>query len=388
MTATPCSAKTTTAPAARIFQLLDQTTDLDRRDERGKRHPLALVLTGLVAALCCGRDGNLSRLHRHMVNHFESLMEATQLADHKAISRAQLPILLAKVNGIRFAQLLFDWSGYVLDEDQKRWFALDGKELRGSIQAPHTRGDVCVSAVAHQSGQIVGQIFYCGSKESERPTVSQLLDEACLLDQKVTLDALHMIPMTLTSLHAAGGSYVVGLKANQAHLYRYCICRNLFDKADYEQVDEEKKRHGRLEQRTYRCYSLQPSGLAPRWHTTGLSTLVCVERQGPQGAMAQQAVSYFVSNLQPRSQCEAADLFAAIRQHWCVEVMHHKRDVTLGEDSLRTTKSAVSRLLGSLRTLTINLLEGMKVKNMAAQLDNFADKFPTLIQFLTQQMVL
>ena len=68
--------------------------------------------------------------------------------------------------------------------------------------------------------------------------------------------------------------------------------------------------------------------------------------------------------------------------------MHHKRDVCLSEDDLRTSKPDVSRVLGNLRTLVINLLEGMNVKNMAAQLDTFADKFTTLIQFLTQQMVL
>jgi len=383
MTATPCQAKTTT-----FFQLLDQTPDLDMRDNRGKRHPLALVLTGLVAALCCGRDGNLSRLHRHMVNHFERLLDSPQLTGHKVISRAQLPILLAKVNGVRFAQLLFDWFGFSLDEDQKGWFALDGKELRGSIQPGHTRGEVCVSVVAHQGQQVVGQTYYSGTKESERVAVSHLLNEQQLCSQKITLDALHMIPLTLHSIHHATGYYVVGLKANQANLYRYCICQNLFEKADYEQVDEENKRHGRIEQRTYRCYSLKLSALAPRWHTTGLATLICVERHGHQVSIAQKAVSYFVSNAQPSSQSEAADLFAAIRQHWCVEVMHHKRDVTLREDGLRTGKSAVSRLLGSLRTLVVNLLQGMNVKNMAAQLDNFADKFPTLIQFLTQQMVL
>ena len=98
MTTTACPIKTTT-----FFQLLDQAPDLDTRDNRGKRHSLALVLTGLVAALCCGRDGSLSRLHRHMTNHFESLLTSTQLTDHKVISRAQLPILLAKVNGLRFA---------------------------------------------------------------------------------------------------------------------------------------------------------------------------------------------------------------------------------------------------------------------------------------------
>jgi predicted transposase YbfD/YdcC len=95
-----------------------------------------------------------------------------------------------------------------------------------------------------------------------------------------------------------------------------------------------------------------------------------------------------VSNHTPVNQAQADELFDAIRGHWGVEVMHHKRDVSLSEDDLRTGKAEVSRLLGSLRTLVINLLEGMKVKNMAAQIDTFADKFATLIQFLTQQMVL
>lgn len=101
MTAPPCPLETTT-----YFQLLEQTPDLNRRDNRGKPHSLALVLTGLVAALCCGRDGNLSRLHRPMTNQFANLLEATQLTDRKVISRAQLPLLLAQVNGTCFAQLL------------------------------------------------------------------------------------------------------------------------------------------------------------------------------------------------------------------------------------------------------------------------------------------
>lgn len=310
MTTAACPVKTTT-----FFQLLDQTPDLDMRDNRGKRHSLALVLTGLVAALCCGRDGNLSRLHRHMTNHFEALLNVTQLTDHKAISRAQLPLLLAKVNGLRFAQLLFEWFGFLLDEDQKRWFSVDGKELRGSIQGGHTRGEVCVSAVAHQSQQVVGQVFYSGTKESERPTVRQLLDEQHLCHQKITLDALHMIPTTLGSIHAAKGFYVVGLKANQAILYRQCICRTLFGSADYEQFDTEIKQHGRTEQRTYRCYSLSSLVLAPRWQKAGLVSLIQVERHRQQGGVVSQEVSYFVSNAQPVSQPQAAELFDAIRQH-------------------------------------------------------------------------
>ena len=55
-----------------------------------------------------------------------------------------------------------------------------------------------------------------------------------------TARAAPMIPLTLRSIHTATGLYVVGLKANQANLYRQCICQSLFHTADYEQLDGEK----------------------------------------------------------------------------------------------------------------------------------------------------
>lgn len=323
-----------------------------------------------------------------MTNQFDSLLLATQLTGRKPISRAQLPLLLAKVNGSRFAQILFDWFGFVLDEEQKQWFSLDGKELRGSIQPGHSRGEVVVSAMAHQNRQVVGQQFYRGDKESERPAVSQLLNEQGLWGQKLSLDALHLIPTTLQSVHAAAGVYVVGLKGNQDHLYRHCICQSLFQRVDYERVDEPRRHHGRLEQRTYRCVQVGVPALAPRWRKAGLTTLVWVVRSREKLGVVSEQVSYFVSNQQPGRQQDADELFDAIRQHWTIEVMHHKRDVTLSEDDLRTGQASISRLMGSLRTLVVNLLEKANTRNMAAQMDSFADKFHTLIQFLTQQMVL
>lgn len=123
-----------------------------------------------------------------MLNHFESLLDATQLVDHKPISRAQLPLLLAKVNGSCFARLLFEWFNIILDEEQKRWFSLDGKELRavprpGSIQSGHTRGEVLGSALDHQTHQVVAQTYYSGTKESERPAVAQLIEDQDLSHQ-------------------------------------------------------------------------------------------------------------------------------------------------------------------------------------------------------------
>jgi len=385
MTTAPRLAKATT-----FYKLLEQTPGLDGRDNRGKKHTTALILTGLVLALCCGRDGKLSRLHRHMVNHFESLCAATQQSHKKPISRAQLPLLLAKVNGVLFAQLLFEWFGVTLDANLKRWFALDGKELRGSIQPDHTRGEACVSALAHDSEAIVNQAYYNGTKESERPTVRQLLNDTGLYSQKLTLDALHLNPLTVSAIHGATGVYIVGVKANQLQLHRYCICKCLVTKADYQRSDMPQRGHGRIDQRNYCCFRLKPLALAPRWQDAGISTLIRVNRirQRLDGSQRTEEVSYFLSNTQPATSQEAYELFDAIRQHWRIEAMHYRRDVTLAEDVLRTGSQAISRLMSSLRTLTINLLSRAKPRNMAAQIDDFADKFHTLIQFMIHQLVL
>ena len=85
---------------------------------------------------------------------------------------------------------------------------------------------------------------------------------------------------------------------------------------------------------------------------------------------------------------DGANLCAAIRGHWRVETMHYRRDVVLSEDSFRTSKSGVSRLVSSLRTLTMNLLHRLKPKNMTAQLESFAGKFSSLLQFMKAEAVL
>jgi hypothetical protein len=385
MTTAPRLAKATT-----FYKLLEQTPGLDGRDNRGKKHTTALILTGLVLALCCGRDGKLSSLHRHMVNHFEPLCEAIQQSHKKPISRAQLPLLLAKVNGALFAKLLFEWIGWKLDPDQKRWFALDGKELRGSIKSGQKRGEACVSALSHDSDAVVGQVYYSATKESECPTVRQLLNEQRLYDQKLTLDSLHLKPLTINAINGAGGTYLIGVKANQAYLHRDCICRSLVQPALFSRIDVAQRGHGRQEQRSYSCFSIPRAALAIRWKDAGLATVIRVERNrhGLDGRLNPEEVSYFVSNMAIHSQQLAEELFDAIRHHWRIEAMHHRRDVTLAEDALRTGSPAISRLVSSLRTLTMSILARVKPKNMVAQIEEFADKFYLLIQFMIRERVL
>lgn len=385
MTPVPSTAKTTA-----FYHLLHQTPALDNRDNRGKKHPIALILTGLTCALCCGRDGSLSRLHRHMVHHFSLLCQATASTQPKAISRAQLPLVLAKVNIVLFASLLFDWFGIDLAALEGTWLAVDGKDLRGSIGRGQTRGEACVSVVVQTSEAVVAQAYYSGQKESEKLVVRQLLADEGLTGQRLSLDALHLNPLTINAIHKASGRYLVGVKANQAVLHRYCICRRLVDTPTYEATSDWERGHGRLEQRQYQCFSLGKTLFARRWRAAGFQTLVCIKRsrQALAGGAVTEELSYYVSNMPVLKPDDGAELCGAIRGHWRVETMHYRRDVVLSEDALRTNKNQVGRLISSLRTLTMNLLHRLKPKNMAAQLDDFADDVSSLLQFMKVEAVL
>ncbi len=65
------------------------------------------------------------------------------------------------------------------------WVSLDGKELRGSLEVREDgtkdkRGEVVVNAVRHKDSKVVGQVFYRGDKEREKPAVRELLEKSGL----------------------------------------------------------------------------------------------------------------------------------------------------------------------------------------------------------------
>lgn len=385
MTSTACLPQDTT-----FFALLDQTPQLDRRDPRGRKHALSLVLTGLLVALLARRDGNLSSMHRHMTNHFGALCQRLYLVGQQVISRPQLPRLLALVNAPLLTQLLLDRFDIVLTDRQLDWFGVDGKELRGSMAKAQQRGQACVSVVAHLTEQVMAQTYYDGYKQSERPTVANLLLDKGLLKNKLTLDALHLTPTLTAGIHLARGSYVIGLKANQPHLQRACIIQTLLYTPRFERVDAPERKHGRVDERQYVCYGMPTLGKASRWQASGLCTLVVVRRirKTLLGKELSRHISYFVSNVSVADTTQACALYDAIRRHWRIETMHYRRDVVLAEDGLRSQQVGVQQALSGLRTLVLNLLGQSRVKNMAAQLDEFADNIQFLFDFLKLKRVL
>lgn len=260
-----------------FFDLINQQADLDQRDNRGKTHSLPFVLMGVVMALLAGRDGKLSAIHRHMKNHVQALSLTLAIQATRVISRAQLPRLLAQVNYTLLAQLVQQHYGFSMPEGFANWLSGDGKELRGSITKGQQRGEVCVSIVTHTQA-VVAQAYYNGAKQSERPAIATLLKGNDLINKKIVLDALHLVPSLLEAIHQARGTYLIGLKANQRLLQRLCLIQRLLHKPAFEQVGEPVRGHGRIDQRTYQCYALADRMLDKRWAKSGLTTVVVVTR--------------------------------------------------------------------------------------------------------------
>jgi hypothetical protein len=367
-----------------FFELLQSSPALDLRDERGKHLNLAVFLLGLTIGLFRNKDGNLSRIHRSMKNTHKDLMLSLEIDNEKVVSRSHLPILLKKVNGKVFSDLVFQRFGITLDQTKQDWFGIDGKELRGSILAGDTRGEAIVPIVRHCDKAVLLQGYYNGSKESERPTIVDLLEVTGVCSQKVSMDALHFTPKTLVVVEEANGCYLVGLKENQPELFEEmtrCVVKSL--KPDFQWVTEEIG-HGREDKRHYKCWNIKDQYIDKRWAAANLCTLIAVTRERLEHKRGKysQETSLYMSNQNASSFLLAQDLFKATRGHWTSEVYNNIRDTVLAEDKLKTIIKEVSINFSIFRTLVISILNKIKPLNMAALLDHFSDDFQFLIKTL------
>ncbi len=323
-----------------FFEKLQNEKGLDLRDNRGKRHDLAVVLVGVMLALLSNRDGNLSSIQRYLKNHYERLVEILGVEKRRAVSRSQLPNILAEVSVSVFDGLLFANYGIKLNAEEKKWFALDGKELRGSIETGNKRGAAIVQAVAHENLEVAAQDYYAGDKESEVPVVRKLLEESELAQQKISFDALHCKPKTLEIITRAGGKYLVGLKENQKELKKQ-ITQAMENQSCLMKISTTEKGHGRIERRIYRFYDVLEIKKNERWQASQIKTAIKVRRERLEVKTNKTSVedSFYLTNEIGKYE----ELAEAVRGHWQVETNNQIRDVSLKEDKMRSKKRNYSK---------------------------------------------
>jgi predicted transposase YbfD/YdcC len=358
----------------------------EHRDNRGKRHPLALVIAAFVLATLVGRQ-KLSSIHRFMRNRSDWLHELIQTPKVKPISRAHLPRLLDGLNWTVLNELIERCFGVqIQSHEPQKWVAIDGKALRGTLDAGEKQN--LILAVTHDTREVVAQAPQCGDKSSEIPVVRELLKDCGLEKQKVTLDAHHFNPTTTAQIHQAGGVYLTQVKENQAIFLQQCKMVHTQFLPVAETIGHEKE-HGRVTARGAHLFSLTSLTLDSRWKNSGLSTLIVVERETFESATQKTSfeTSYYVSNAVLEADVTGPlieELTQAIRCHWGVESNNWIRDVTFNEDHIKTKAGNQAQIMALLRGLAIELIRKTSPKNFQAAIENFADSVSTLESMLKE----
>ncbi|MCP4048349.1 MAG: transposase family protein [Gammaproteobacteria bacterium] len=164
----------------------------DPRDNRGKRHELACVLACVLVAILSGRS-YMSSIHRCIQHKIVWLKDIFQRPDAKAVSRAQLPNIMAVIEWDNLNECLEQFSLFQIVSTGEEWTAFDGKSLRGTIVDPTQahKHERIVTAVTHTGHDVLCQQRFSGEKESEVVVVRDLLATTGLVSGKVSLDAGH-----------------------------------------------------------------------------------------------------------------------------------------------------------------------------------------------------
>jgi len=355
---------------------------MDKRDNRGKRHELAFVLGGVVLAIMSGR-AYVSSIHRFITNRLAWLSRVLGYRQAKAVSRAQLPRILAGVDWSALNEVVAAQFGVEIEVQAQRWYAVDGKTLRG-VAGQRER---VLLAVSHSERRTVAQQPIHGTKKSEITAVRELLAQTGLEKGQTTMDALHFNPKTTRQINQAGGKFVSQLKANQPKLLAQ-MSQEAAAARPLGRLETVDQGHGRLEIRQATFFKINHLDLDPRWDQSGLTTLIVMARRTTDLASQKHSaeVSFYCTNaaVDPMDEITQQELFQAIRGHWGVEADNYLRDVSFQEDQVKTKHGNQAQVLASFRTVAIQLFRQAGFANFKAALETFADCPDLFETFLIQ----
>jgi predicted transposase YbfD/YdcC len=309
-----------------------------------------------------------------MQDECPALCKELGLAPRACISYSQLKRIIAQIDDAMFNKINEHFWGARIEQEQQEWYAIDGKELCGSIDgvAGEKRGQNVVSRTSHLQRESLIVDFYNGNKESEKVLVQRYFACRERLQGHYTFDALHLSSDLLQSIQAKQGIYLVQVKSNQKHLLEDCMHTAAHLQASYA-CREVEKGHGPWEVRVGQAYPLNSESLQSRWVGSGIQTLIVIERTRTQVKIGKSSkeISYWISN-KPLDADSFQELFRAVRGHWQVEVHHLYRDKQIGEDALITRNQNESRFMATCITMVINMLHHQKPKNMTQLREQYA----------------
>jgi len=238
-----------------------------------------------------------------------------------------------------------------LARNRIRGVAVDGKTSRGARRPDGTRVHL-LGVVDHGTGHLLDHVEV-DVKHNETTHFTQLLAELDLTSVAVTFDALLTVRANLDWLVTTKQAhYIAVIKKNQPLLY--AKVKALPWKTIPTGATSSETGHGRIETRTLKAVHVDRLRMDFP-HIRQAVKLTRWRQDARTGKVSRETV-YVITSMSS-AQATPADLARLVRDHWSVEVHHHIRDVSFGEDhsTSRTDHGPVN--LATLRAAVIAAIQ-------------------------------
>ena len=255
--------------------------------------------------------------------------------------------------------VLTNWGKDIVGLLAQKQLVVDGKQLRGTIEAGHKQATVQLVSVWAEKERICLAQSQIADKTNEIKAIPELLKPLDIRGSVVSIDAIGCQKTITQLLFEKGADYVIGLKANQDGLYQQVV--DWFERTTptLEAATSQDLGHGRGEKRTvWVSENLTLIDAAVGW--AGLQSVVCVESSRWIEGKTERGKRFYISSL---AGCSATQMGHYIRPHWSIENEQHRHlDVTFDEDGSGVRKDHAPRNLSTIRKLALGFISRNSLK--------------------------
>ncbi len=384
--------------AASLYRAFEHVKD--GRKAKGKRYPLALLLTLILLGKLAGEtklDGIIDWINERQ-KEIKKLLnwpkrfpvkktytDALAKCDHHEVARTIAQVLVKA----RAQERCDEEPSRLLAHQESNNEALvqtavDGKMLRGTLK--HGRDDQppvhLLSWYECESGIVLDQ-FVVKRKNNEESACQAILHPVLVKGRIITADAIFSCRAWCATVHVYQGYYVIPIKDNNP-----AVLRDLLEFFEDEGIDRKEfqfhkeitKGHGRLEVREIWTSTQMNEWFQKEW--AGIAQVFQIRRTVKEKGEERREIVYGITNV-PRNKADAKRLLELNRKHWFIENrLHYRRDVTLGEDASQVRSQGAPEVLAALNGGLLALLDFQGVKNVAKQMRHFCAQPREALQLL------
>jgi predicted transposase YbfD/YdcC len=370
--------------AVSLYQAFEKVKD--GRGKKGKRYPLALILTLIMLGKMAGEtkiegiidwiNGRKKEIKRLLnwpkgfptnKTYTDTLAKCDHHEIAKAIARVIIKAREEKQCKNRSAQLM---EQEMDGEERLIHTAVDGKVLRGTRK--HVRANQpsvhLLSFYECESGIVLDQ-FSIEKKKNEYSKCIAILHPSLVKGRILTTDAGIGYKGWCALVHIFGGYYLIVIKNNHPVVRKELIAffgSDKIDRSEFQYHKEASKGHGRQEVREIWTSTQMNKHFKDEW--AGIVQVWMIKRTVIENGEERVETVYGMTSL-PRKKADAKRILELNRKHWFIENrLHYRRDVTLGEDASQVRVKGAPEVLAALNGGILALMDLLDVKNVAKQM--------------------